>query len=234
MLDVCDIHVYYGQSHVLQGVSLHVESGEAVALLGRNGVGKTTTLKSIMGVLTPRGGRVRFKEEDITGLPPYEVVGRGISLIPEDRRIFPTLTVYENLCMAAIAGNEKKGYADVVERACDLFPPLKDRLHHKGKALSGGEQQMLTIARGLGTNPQLLLIDEPTEGLMPRMVDLIAETIVSIRDSGVAIVLVEQNARVALAITERVYVLEKGQVKYEGASRALEQDEALKKSLLGV
>ncbi len=162
------------------------------------------------------------------------MVGRGISLIPEDRRVFPTLTVYENLRMATIAGDEKRGYSDVVERACELFPPLKDRLHHKGKALSGGEQQMLSIARGLGTNPKLLLIDEPTEGLMPLMVDLIAQTIFSIRESGVAILLVEQNARVALAITERVYVLEKGQVKYEGASKALEQDEALKKSLLGV
>jgi len=233
MLDVSEIQVYYGQSHILQGVSLHVRPGEAVALLGRNGVGKTTTLKAIAGVLTPKGGRIRFKDEDIAGLPPYEVARRGISLIPEERRIFPTLTVAENLRMGVIAGGEKKK-GGVLDRACELFPLLRERLDHKGKALSGGEQQMLTIARGLVSDPSLLLIDEPTEGLMPTMVDHIAKIICSIRERGVAILLVEQNAPLALSITARAYVLEKGQVKYDGTSQTLEKDQRLKQSLLGI
>ncbi len=233
MLDVSELHVYYGQSHILQGISLHVRPGEAVALLGRNGVGKTTTMKTIAGVLTPKGGRIRFKDEDIAGLPPYEVARRGISLIPEERRIFPTLTVAENLRMGVIAGGEKKR-AGVLERACELFPPLRERLDYKGKALSGGEQQMLTIARGLVSDPSLLLIDEPTEGLMPTMVDYIAKIIRSVRERGVAILLVEQNAPLALSMTDRVYVLEKGQVKYDGTSQTLEKDQGLKQSLLGV
>jgi branched-chain amino acid transport system ATP-binding protein len=234
MLTVESVHAYYGLSHVLQDVSLTVGAGEAVALLGRNGAGKTTTLKTIMGVVTPRGGRIAFNGTDITGLPPYRIVQMGLGYVPEERRIFPGLTVYENLKMARLTVDGGRRMDDYLDRVLALFPPLKARLQNRGKNLSGGEQQMLTIARSLGTEPKLLLIDEPTEGLMPAMVETIGETIVEIQRQGLAVLLVEQNTRLALAATQRVYLIEKGAIKHEGRSAALRDDAETRVRYLGV
>src|SRR5262247_147326 len=234
MLRVEGVHAYYGLSHVLRDVSLTVAAGEAVALLGRNGAGKTTTLKTIMGVLPPRGGRIAFDGTDITGLPPYRIVQMGLGYVPEERRIFPALTVYENLKMARLTVDRGRRMDDYLDRVMALFPPLKARLHNKGKNLSGGEQQMLTISRSLGTEPRLLLIDEPTEGLMPAMVETIGQTIVEIQRQGLAVLLVEQNTKLALAATQRVYLIEKGAIKHEGTSAALRDDAETRLRYLGV
>jgi branched-chain amino acid transport system ATP-binding protein len=234
MLQVEGIQTYYGRSHVLQGVSLTVDAGECVALLGRNGAGKTTTLKTIAGVLQPRSGRVRFQGEDVTGLPPHAIVRRGIAWIPEERRIFPNLTVHENLKISRLVVDRGKHLDPFLERTFALFPRLKERIHHKGKQLSGGEQQMLTIARGLGSEPKLLLIDEPTEGLMPELVRAIADIVGRIRQAGVAILLVEQNTKIALETGRRTYLIEKGKIQYEGRSADLAQDHATRLRYLGV
>lgn len=234
MLRVEGIDAYYGLSHVLQGVSLTVEAGEAVALLGRNGAGKTTMLKTIMGVVRGRRGRITWSGTDITALPTYRIVQLGIGYVPEERRIFPNLTVYENLKMARLTVDGGRRMDEYLARVLDLFPPLKERLSHKGKNLSGGEQQMLTMARSLGTEPKFLLIDEPTEGLMPAFVDTIAQTILEIRRQGLAVLLVEQNTRLALAATQRVYLIEKGAIKHEGRSSDLTSDPAVRLRYLGV
>jgi len=220
MLHVDGVDAYYGLGHVLQAVSLRVEPGEAVALLGRNGAGKTTTLKTIMGVVRARRGRITWNGQDITTLPPYRIVQLGIGYVPEERRIFPNLTVLENLKMARLAVDGGKRMHEYLDRVLTLFPPLKARLANSGRNLSGGEQQMLTMARSLGTEPKLLLIDEPTEGLMPAFVETIGETIVEIQRQGVAVLLVEQNTRLALGATQRVYFLEKGAIKHEEIGRA--------------
>jgi branched-chain amino acid transport system ATP-binding protein len=234
MLRVESIDAYYGLSHVLQSVSLTVQAGEAVALLGRNGAGKTTMLKTIMGVVRGRRGRITWNDTDITALPTYRIVQLGIGYVPEERRIFPTLTVYENLKMAWLAVDGGRRMDEYLDRVLELFPPLKERLSHKGKNLSGGEQQMLTMARSLGTEPRFLLIDEPTEGLMPAFVDTIARTILEIRRQGLAVLLVEQNTRLALAATQRVYLIEKGAIKHEGPSSELTADAAVRLRYLGV
>jgi len=234
MLRVEDVHAYYGLSHVLQDVSLTVDAGEAVALLGRNGAGKTTTLKAIMGVLKPPVGRILLNGVEITGLPPHRIVQMGIGYVPEERRIFPGLTVYENFKMARLTVDGGRRMDDYLARVLALFPPLKARLNQKGKTLSGGEQQMLTIARSLGTEPKLLLIDEPTEGLMPAMVETIGRTIVEIQRQGLAVLLVEQNTRLALQATQRVYLIEKGAIKHEGRSAALRDDTETRVRYLGV
>jgi branched-chain amino acid transport system ATP-binding protein len=234
MLRVQQIDAYYGLSHVLQGVSLTVAPGEAVALLGRNGAGKTTTLKTIMGVVRARRGRITWNDADITALPPYRIVQLGIGYVPEERRIFPNLTVFENLKMARLAVDGGRHMDAYLDRVLALFPPLKQRLTNKGRTLSGGEQQMLTMARSLGTEPKLLLIDEPTEGLMPAFVETIGETIVEIQRQGLAVLLVEQNTKLALAATQRVYFLEKGAIKHEGRSRELQHDATVRMRYLGV
>lgn len=234
LLDVQRIHTYYGLSHALHDVSLTVNAGEAVALLGRNGAGKTTTLKTIAGILQPRPGRIRFRGDDITGLAPHEIVRRGIAWIPEERRVFPTLTVYENLKISRIAVDGGRTLEPFLERVFTLFPRLRERINHKGKQLSGGEQQMLTIARGLGCEPKLLLIDEPTEGLMPELVRAIADTLIKIQKDGVAILLVEQNTKLALEITQRTYLVEKGGITYEGRSADLAKDYQTRLRYLGV
>src|SRR5262249_47280431 len=195
MLSVEGVDSYYGLSHVLQNVSLHVEPGEAVALLGRNGAGKTTTLKTIMAVVRARRGRITGDGTGITGLPPHPIVPLGIGYVPEERRIFPNLTVYENLKMARLSVDGGRRMDDYLARVLTLFPPLAQRLSNKGKTLSGGEQQMLTMARSLGTEPKLLLIDEPTEGLMPAFVDTIGRTIEEIQRQGLAGALVERETR---------------------------------------
>ncbi|HXJ79082.1 MAG TPA: ABC transporter ATP-binding protein [Candidatus Methylomirabilis sp.] len=234
MLRLESVDAYYGLSHVLQGVSLTVGDGEAVALLGRNGAGKTTTLKTIMAVVRAWSGRITWNGANIAGLPPYRIVQLGIGYVPEERRIFPNLTVYENLKMARLTVDGGRRMDDYLARVLDLFPPLGDRLSSKGKTLSGGEQQMLTMARSLGTEPKLLLIDEPTEGLMPAFVDTIGRTIGEIQRQGVAVLLVEQNTRLALEATDRVYLIEKGVIKHEARSRDLQHDPAVRLRYLGV
>ncbi len=234
MLRVERLDAYYGLSHVLQGVSLTVGDGEAVALLGRNGAGKTTTLKTIMAVVRAWRGRITWNDADITGLPPHRIVQLGIGYVPEERRIFPNLTVYENLKMARLTVDRGRRMDDYLARVFALFPPLAERLSQKGKTLSGGEQQMLTMARSLGTEPKLLLIDEPTEGLMPAFVETIGRTIGEIQRQGVAVLLVEQNTRLALEATQRVYLIEKGVIKHEAPSRDLQHDVETRLRYLGV
>jgi len=234
VLQVEGVDAYYGLSHVLQGVSLTVATGEAVALLGRNGAGKTTTLKAIMAVVRARRGRITWNGTDITGLPPHRIVQLGIGYVPEERRVFPNLTVYENLKMARLTVDGGRRMDAYLARVLELFPPLRDRLSNKGKTLSGGEQQMLTMARSLGTDPKLLLIDEPTEGLMPAFVETIGRTIGEIQRQGVAVLLVEQNTRLALGATQRVYLIEKGVIKHEGRSSDLAGDAATRHRYLGV
>jgi branched-chain amino acid transport system ATP-binding protein len=234
MLAVEGVDAYYGLSHVLQNVSLTVQPGEAVALLGRNGAGKTTTLKAVMGVVRARRGRIMWNGEEITAWAPYRIVQAGIGYVPEERRIFPNLSVYENLKMARLSVDGGRRMDAYLERVLALFPPLGERLDHKGRNLSGGEQQMLTMARSLGTEPRLLLIDEPTEGLMPAFVGTISRTIGEIQRQGVAVLLVEQNTRLALEATQRVYLIEKGAIKHESPSSDLRNDAAARLRYLGV
>jgi len=214
-LEVNDIHTSYGLSEVLFGVSLTVEPGEVVALVGRNGVGKTTTIRSIAGLTPPKQGSVRWMDQDITGLPSHRVAKLGIGWVPEDRRIFPELTVWENLDIGrrpAMDGG--KGWSE--EQVFELFPDLKDIQERKGGVLSGGQQQMLTIARSLMGNPKLLLLDEPSEGLAPIVVESLRERIHMLKTGGLSIVLAEQNLDFVLYLSDRVHILEKGEVVYTG------------------
>ncbi|MBI4609366.1 MAG: ABC transporter ATP-binding protein [Candidatus Rokubacteria bacterium] len=234
MLGVEKINSFYGLSHVLHDVSLTIGEGETVALLGRNGAGKTTTLKTIMGILKPRTGRIVLSGEDLTLLPTYRVAQKGICFIPEDRQVFPNLTVFENLKISRLPVGGGKRLDDFLDWVFTLFPPLKERIAHKGSQLSGGEQQMLTIARGLGTEPKIMLVDEPTEGLMPFLVETIREVLVQIQEKGIAILLVEQRFRMALSIASRAYLIEKGQIRWEGSSADLLEDEETRIRYLGV
>jgi branched-chain amino acid transport system ATP-binding protein len=228
LLDVHDIHTAYGLSRVLFGVSIEVRPGECVCLLGRNGVGKSTTMRSIIGLTPPKAGRVTWKGADITGWPPYRVARAGIGFVPEDRRIFADLTVWENLDVARRPGPW------TVERVFDLFPKLSDLSARNGGYLSGGEQQMLTIARTLMGNPELLLLDEPSEGLAPLVVDHLLEQIARLKREGLTILLAEQNVEFSLALAERVYVLEKGSIRFSGLATRLRDDEALRHELLAL
>jgi len=216
LLKVEDIHAYYGFSYILQGISFEVGEGEAVALLGRNGAGKTTTLKSIMGVTPPRSGKIFFGDTDIAGLPSYQVARKGIAMIPDTRRIIPNITVNENLKLAMLKTVEKGREASLLDMAYDYFPRLKDRANNPGVSLSGGEQQMLAIARSLVASPKLMLIDEPTEGLMPTLVETIADRLKALRETGLTMLLVETNLEVAFKVAQRVYVMEKGLIKFQG------------------
>lgn len=218
MLQVENVNTYYGYSHILQGVSLEVKDGEIVVLLGRNGVGKTTTMKTIMGIQPPTGGKVLFCNEDITGLPPYKIAQKGISLIPEDRRVIPNLTVHENLRLGSLVLGKTKDRERLFETVLNYFPRLKERLKQQGGSLSGGEQQMLTIGRGLMAKPKLMLIDEPSEGLAPKIVHEIMEIIKKLQKDGVTILLVEQHVEMAMRLSEnlRAYIMEKGQIRMCG------------------
>ena len=216
MLEVSDLEVYYGLSHILFGVSLRAGQGQVVALLGRNGAGKSTTLKAIMGLTPPAAGRIVFRGEDLAGKPPHVICQRGIGFVPEDRRIFPDLSVRENLEVGRRP--ERSGAPrQSVERAFDLFPALRDLASRRGGTLSGGEQQMLAIARTLMGNPSLLLLDEPSEGLAPRVVQDVAEHLRRLKREGITILLSEQNLRFAAGVSDRAYILEKGRIQYEGS-----------------
>jgi branched-chain amino acid transport system ATP-binding protein len=229
LLEVRDIHTAYGLSRVLFGVSLEVAAGECVCLLGRNGVGKTTTIRSIIGLTPPQTGRIAWRGTDITGWESYRVARAGIGFVPEDRRIFAELTVWENLDVA------RKGAGGwTIERVFDLFPTLRELTSRQGGFLSGGEQQMLTIARTLMGNPELLLLDEPSEGLAPMVVDHLQEQIALLKREGLTILLAEQNVEFSLALADRVYVLEKGAIRFSGPAATLRDDEALRHELLTI
>ena len=239
ILDVQEIHTAYGLSRVLFGVSLQVAAGECVCLLGRNGVGKTTTLRSIMGLTPPSAGRVVWKGRDITGWPPYRVARAGIGFVPEDRRIFAELTVWENLDVATRArrpagDGAPTGPVWTIERVFDLFPKLRELRDRPGGFLSGGEQQMLTIARTLMGNPELLLLDEPSEGLAPLVVDHLREQVARLKREGLTILLAEQNTEFSLALADRAYVLEKGALRFAGPAATLREDAALRHQLLAL
>lgn len=232
MLDIVDIHTFYGESYVLRGVSLKVAEGSIVALLGRNGMGKTTTIRSIIGFTPPRRGTIRFKGQDIVGVEPHEIAKMGIGLVPQGRRIFPSLSVEENLTV----GIRKTGRPEAwsLERVYSLFPILKKRAKIKGTLLSGGEQQMLAIGRALMTNPELILMDEPSEGLAPVIVREIGRFIGHLKETGTSILLVEQNLPLALAVADRIYIMSKGEIVGEYTPEELRNNEEVKAKHLGL
>jgi branched-chain amino acid transport system ATP-binding protein len=230
MLDVRDVHTYYGDSYVLQGVSLAVAPRQVVAILGRNGMGKTTLIRSIIGFTPPRRGRVVFKDTDITGWVSDRAVSLGLGLVPQGRRVFPSLSVAENLAVAA----RRTGGPWTRDRVMDLFPRLRERAAHRANKLSGGEQQMLAIARALMTNPELLLMDEPTEGLAPLLVREVARVIGELKESGLSILLVEQNLAMALGVADHVHVLSRGQIVHSSPPAALWSNEDVKTRHLGL
>lgn len=236
MLELKGIHTFYEKSHILQGISIEIGEGEVVGLLGRNGVGKSTTLKSISGVIVPRSGSIHFKGKNIVGMKPHQIARLGIGYVPEERRIFPNLTVRQNLLLGIKPGQKKN--ADQgdwnIDRAYNLFPRLRERDNHKGGNLSGGEQQMLTIVRTLMGNPELLLLDEPTEGLAPMLVEVVSRVIQEIHQAGVAILLVEQNFEVVLELASRVYILSKGKVVFAGTSQDLRENHEVRERYLEV
>ena len=224
-----DVHTYYGDSHVLHGVSLGVAAGEVVAILGRNGMGKTTLIRSIVGFTPPRRGRVRFAGEDVTAWAPFRRIERGMALVPQGRRVFASLSVRENLDVARAGGGRWSR-----ERVYELFPRLRERAPNRASKLSGGEQQMLAIGRSLMSNPTLLLMDEPTEGLAPLLVREVGRVIGELKREGLSILLVEQNLPMAAAVADRVHVLSRGEIVYSGTPAALLADEAVKSRYLGV
>ncbi|MBP2675604.1 MAG: Fe(3+)-transporting ATPase [Deltaproteobacteria bacterium] len=223
MLSLRNVNTYYGYSHILHDISIDVKEGEIVVLLGRNGVGKSTTMKTIMGVQAPRSGEVLFRGEGIAGLPPHRIARKGISLIPEDRRVIPNLTVHENLRLGSLVRGRNKDLEGMLEIVFGYFPRLKERLRQDGGKLSGGEQQMLTIARGLMAKPKLMLIDEPSEGLAPKIVHEIMEIIKKLQEDGVTILLVEQHAEAAMRLSSnlRAYIMEKGEIRLHGTLEEL-------------
>ncbi|MBW1801173.1 MAG: ABC transporter ATP-binding protein [Deltaproteobacteria bacterium] len=232
MLGIKDVHTYYGDSYILQGISLEVKDSAVVALLGRNGMGKTTTIRTIIGFTPPRRGVINFNDKEIQDLKPHKIARLGIGLVPQGRQIFPSLSVLENLTMAART-TERSG-AWNLEKIYDLFPILKTRARFKGTLLSGGEQQMLTIGRALMTNPALLLMDEPSEGLAPIIVQQIGQIIAQLKESGISILLVEQNIFMALELADYVYIISKGVIEYESTPEALRDNEEVKEKYLGV
>ncbi len=234
LLEVKDLNTYYGASHVLQGISLTLDQGEIVALLGRNGMGKSTTLKSIMGLVKPRSGEVIFRGKDIAGYPPYKVARAGIGYVPEERRIFPKLSVLENLSMGVKAEKAGKDNGWSLDRIFEHFPLLKERSNSKGSHLSGGEQQMLAIGRTLMGNPELLMVDEPTEGLSPLLVKEVRDMVADINKAGVSILLVEHNLKVAMSLADRVYLMGKAHIGFAGDVQELEAKPEIREKYLEV
>jgi branched-chain amino acid transport system ATP-binding protein len=245
LLELRDVDAYYGESHILRDVTMNVEEGEICALLGRNGAGKTTTLRSIVGATPPevRDGTVSFKNQDITGRPAEDVSAGGISLVPEERRIFPNLSVAENLHLAEVVRNKSNTWGRSVaveheglstEEVYAQFPRLDERRGQQAGTLSGGEQQMLAIARALKQNTDLLLLDEPYEGLAPKIIEDVEDAVERISDQGTTILLVEQNAAAAIKLADRAYVIDQGQIVFDGTAEELRQDEATRERYLGV
>ena len=233
LLELSHVETYYDDSHILFDLSLSVESGEVVCLLGRNGAGKTTTVRSIVGLTPPRAGRITLRGHDVVGLAPFRIARLGIGFVPEDRRVFPNLTVYENLEVARRTwGNGASTWT--AERVFDLFPILRERRRQPGGTLSGGEQQMLTIARTLMGDPAVLLLDEPSEGLAPLVVETLRQQLTSLKKSGLTIVLAEQNVRFVSELGDRVYILEKGMVRYEGSMAEFLSDAQVRQAYLAV
>jgi branched-chain amino acid transport system ATP-binding protein len=231
MLEVHDLNAWYGKSHILRGVNFNVGNGEIVSLLGRNGVGRSTTIKAIMGDVT-RQGSIRFKGQEISTLKPHEIARAGLGYVPENRDIFPRLTVRENLTLGMKSTNPSKRWS--MEDMFELFPRLRERAETPGGVLSGGEQQMLTMCRTLMGDPDLVMIDEPTEGLAPKMVELVGELLSRIAERGVSILLVEQKLTIALRISKRLYVMGHGQIVFEGSADDLKQNAAIRKEWLEV
>ncbi len=233
LLEIDNVHTYYGNIHALKGVSLEVEQGEVVSLIGSNGAGKTTTLKTISGLLQPREGEIRLEGKPISNMPAHKVVERGVSQSPEGRKIFPRMTVRENLEMGAFARTSGPEIKQDMERVLDLFPRLRERLTQKAGTMSGGEQQMLAIGRAMMARPSILMLDEPSMGLSPVLVDQIFDIIKEINAQGTTILLVEQNALKALEVSSRGYVLQTGQIVLHDSARALQQNEMVRKAYLG-
>ena len=237
LLQVNEIHSYYEKSHILHGVSMSIGKGEMVCLLGRNGVGKSTTLKSVIGIIQPKEGSILFKGEDLVGKAPYRIARTGIGYVPEDRRIFRSLTTHENLLMGIKRGRTAKGdsrQAWNIERIYQAFPRLEERRSNRGAHLSGGEQQMLTVARTLMGNPELILIDEPTEGLAPLVAKDVLDMLSKVLESGVSILMVEQNYKAAIKVADRFYIMSKGQIFFEGDGEDLVEAEDIRKTYLEV
>jgi branched-chain amino acid transport system ATP-binding protein len=233
LLEIDGLHTFYGKIHALRGVTISVDEGEIVTLIGANGAGKTTTLNTVSGLLVPKEGRVRFDGEDMTHVPPHEVVTRGVVQVPEGRRIFAQLTVEENLHMGAYIIDDRKAVQEGVDNAYQMFPRLKERRHQIAGTLSGGEQQMLAMGRALMTKPRILLLDEPSMGLAPNLVEYIFETVQRIHAEGAAILLVEQNAATALTIAHRGYVLQTGRIILADSAAGLAANEDVRRSYLG-
>jgi branched-chain amino acid transport system ATP-binding protein len=233
MLRLEDVHTYYGPVRVLRGISIQVLEGEIVSLLGSNAAGKTTTLKAIFGVVRPARGSIEFRGERIDQLPPEKIARRGIALVPEGRRIFPRMSVLENLEMGSFVRSDPAGVGKDMERVLEMFPRLKERLHQKGGTLSGGEQQMLAIGRALMARPVLICLDEPSMGLSPILVERVFEAIQKINAEGVTVFMVEQNAQMALSISSRGYVLETGALALQGSRQDLLDNELMKRAYLG-
>ncbi len=228
MLELTDVHTYYGESHILHGVSLGVAQAAVVALLGRNGMGKTTTVRSVIGFTPPRAGKVRFKEREVQGLPPHEICKMGLGLVPQGRRMFPALTVHENLYIGA------RGSGWSFEKVYALFPILKARAKHKGNLLSGGEQQMACIARALLTNPDFLLMDEPSEGLAPLLVQEVGHIIRKLQEEGLSILLIEQNVPLALRVSQYAYILYHGEIVHHSSAKELAGNQRVQSEYIGV
>jgi branched-chain amino acid transport system ATP-binding protein len=234
LLEVKDLHTYYGNIHALKGIDITVDKGEVVTLIGANGAGKSTTLKTISGLLRPRQGSIRLRDEELTLYPPHAVAGMGVVHVPEGRRVFAQLTVTENLEMGAFTRNDKKGIRQDLDRMYALFPRLKERRAQVAGTLSGGEQQMLAMGRGLMAQPRILLLDEPSMGLAPVLVDSIFDIIRQLHEQGTTILLVEQNARMALQVADRGYVLQSGEIVLQDDAKRLQENPTVQQVYLGI
>jgi branched-chain amino acid transport system ATP-binding protein len=234
LLELTHVETYYGESHILFDVSMEVNAGEVMCLLGRNGAGKTTTMRSIIGLTPPRAGKIVLRGRDLSGMPPYQIARLGIGFVPEDRRVFPNLSVRENLEVARRTWGDTGATAWTEERVFDFFPHLRDLKHRHAGRLSGGEQQMLTIARTLMGSPDVLLLDEPSEGLAPLVVEMLREQLARLKGSGLTMILAEQNVRFVSGLGERVYILEKGMVRYQGSMAAFLADEDVRQAYLAL